>query len=64
MFAWRVTKYDPKNRDSKGIYLTDEWTSYSEIGQTIDNKKITYENYLKTEDAYVSSIILFMECNN
>ncbi len=30
MFAWRVTKYDPKNRDSKEIYLTDEWTSYLE----------------------------------
>lgn len=65
MFAWRISKYNPRNRDSRGAYLiADEWTSYSEIGTTTDEKEFTYEEYKKIEDAYVSSIFLFMECNS
>jgi len=64
MFSWKITKYNPKNRDSSGIYLDkDEWTSYSDIGTTIHNNIFTYQKYLAIEDAYVPSIILFMECN-
>ena len=48
MFSWRITKYNPCNRDINGIYtLPDEWTSYSDIG-TVREGKI--------EDAYVASI--------
>lgn len=65
MLSWRITKYNPKNRNSNGVYLIkDEWTSYSEVGNTIDGKTFTYQEYLEVENSYVSSIIFFMECNN
>lgn len=64
MLFWRITKYNPKNRDATGSYCKNEWTSYSDIGTRIDGKDFTYDQYIKTEDAYVTSIILFMKCNN
>ena len=63
MFYWRITKYNPKNRDSRGVYLVDEWTSYSDIGDTRGGKTLTYEEYETIENAYVAAILLFMECN-
>jgi hypothetical protein len=64
MFFWRVTKYDPKNRDMSGVYLVkDEWTSYSDIGTNIYGKQLTYDEYIEIEDAYVTAIKLFMKCN-
>lgn len=64
MFFCRVTKYDPKNRDSNGIYLRDEWTFYAQIGTVVEGKVFTYAEYLTAENAYVAALILFMECNN
>jgi len=61
MFCWRITKYNPTYRDKKGAYLRDEWTAYSDIGRTYNNKKITFDDYIKVEDAYIASIISFME---
>ena len=64
MFFWRITKYNPKNRDFNGVYLKEEWTCYSEVGDIICGRVFTFEEYLEIENAYVSAIILFMECNN
>ena len=63
MFCWRITKYDPKNRDN-GIYLKDEWTDYSDIGKIFDGKILKEDEYLKTEGAYINAVLLFMECLN
>ena len=64
MFSWRITKYNPCNRDINGIYtLPDEWTSYSDIGTVRDGKVFAYEDYKKIEDAYVASILMIMDCN-
>ena len=64
MFSWRITKYNPQNRDAHGIYLLDEWTAYSEIGKIIQGKKFTYEEYIKIENAYVFAIMVLMQCND
>lgn len=64
MYCWRITKYNPKNRDFNGAYLKKEWISYSEIGKVFENKKFMVEDYLKIENAYIQAIILFMECLN
>ena len=64
MFSWRITKYDPKNRDTRGAYLINEWTAYSDIDKIIDSKSLSYAEYLTAENAYVAALILFMECNN
>ena len=56
MYSWRVTKYDPVNRDADGIYLIpEEWTCFSEVGT-----KVSREEYLKAEQNYVNAIRLFL----
>ena len=60
MFCWRITKYDPKYRDSRGAFLKNDWISFSEVGDIFEGKKLTIEDYLKVENAYVASVILFM----
>lgn len=57
MLSWRITKYDPKNRDERGSYLDDkEWTCFPEVGT-----KVSEEDYLKTESNYINAITTFMD---
>lgn len=60
MNSWRVTKYDPAFRDERGAYLKDEWTSVSDVGTPFDGVTLTFEEYSKTEDAYVSTALSFV----
>ena len=62
MFYWQITKYDPKNRDADGIYLKDEWTDHSDIGQIFEGKQLTFAEYLAIETKYIQAVLLFMEC--
>lgn len=56
MNSWRVTKYNPLNRDADGTYLIpEEWTCFSEVGT-----KISREEYLKAERKYIDAIQLVM----
>lgn len=61
MFCYRITKYNPEYRDSSGAYKKDEWTSYSDIGSTIENEALSAEEYLNIENAYVEAISLIMD---
>jgi len=47
MFFYRVTKYIPKNRDSNGIYLLDEWTFYAQIGTVVSGKIFANDCFFK-----------------
>jgi hypothetical protein len=58
-YQWRVTKYDPSFRDSKGAYTKPEWTDSSCIGS-----EVSLEDYLRVEDAYYHSIRHFMADGN
>lgn len=61
-FQWRVTKYNPDFRDENGYYtLIEEWTCPSEIGETINGNDFTLEEYHQVEEAYVNSVIKFIE---
>lgn len=61
---YRITKYDPKSRTQEGHFLDNsEWTAISDIGKP-EYKSVTYEDYEKTENAYVDSIALILEENN
>jgi hypothetical protein len=64
MFDWRVTKYDPKNRDHNGWYTKDEWTDHSDVGKTFESKKLTFSEYFNVESKYIQAVLLFMECLN
>lgn len=41
MHKYRITKYDPQYRDEQGIYIREDWTSYSDIGKTYNGKLLT-----------------------
>jgi hypothetical protein len=59
--SYRITKYNPDNRDENGQYKVDEWTSMSDIGKEFNGTKFTYQDYISTEDKYIASIQAF--CN-
>ncbi|MGP5431369.1 hypothetical protein ACTXNW_18440 [Enterococcus malodoratus] len=56
MHCYRITKYDPKNRNSKGHYMKDEWTSVCEIGKMYNNEEFTISEYLLVEGNYSNAI--------
>lgn len=59
--AERITKYNPANRDENGAYKLDEWTSISDIGKEFNGTPFDYQDYISTEDKYISAILEF--CN-
>ena len=52
-------KYRPENYVD-GIYITDEWTSISDISHTFGGKKLVLNEYLESETRYVTTIIDIM----
>ena len=64
MFWWQVTKYDPLNRNEKGHYLKDEWTSSSDIGTIYEGKKFDSIEYKRVEDSYAYAVNNFLESTN
>jgi len=52
--AIRVTKYDSQYRNEHGHYDHSDWTSFSDIGKTFDNSRLTIEEYLKIESKYAA----------
>src|SRR4051812_10727744 len=53
MFEYRVTKYDPYNRDLNGRYTGEEWTSWLQIGREFGAEVLTIQDYWRVEDNYV-----------
>jgi len=64
MVGYRVTKYNPENRNSHGHYIVDEWTDYSDIGKKFENKVLLAEDYLVVENLYVLSAFNFFKNQN
>jgi hypothetical protein len=63
MFEYRITKYDPRNRDAEGRYLAEDWTMYSEVGQVIEGRVVTVEEFSRIEAAYIKAAMnLLAEC--
>lgn len=52
----RVTKYNPIYRNEKGWYMKEEWTDFSDIGESFDGKMLTKEGYEEVEQHYISMI--------
>lgn len=59
-YQWRITKYNPIFRNENGHYLQDEWICPSEIGKVLNGDLFTLENYLLIENAYIETIIEFL----
>jgi hypothetical protein len=56
-----ITKYNPIDRNSEGIYLKEEWTSISDIGKFFDGNLFTKEEYLRTERKYIQSVFFIID---
>jgi hypothetical protein len=54
MFEYRITKYNPLFRDSRGAYTKDDWTSVSDFSDDYGTSK--FNDYLKVENAYLYAI--------
>ena len=57
--SWRITKYNPISRNENGAYLKDEWISFSDIGLSFEDEVLTFDEYRKVENAYVSTALKF-----
>jgi hypothetical protein len=60
MFEFRLTKYDPTFRDSRGAYPRDDWASLSDVARSFGGVVLTREEYQRVEDAYVAVILSFL----
>lgn len=63
MHQYRVTKYNPANRDESGAYLVDDWTCASDIGRKFQGEELTTANYLRMEDNYVRAMLRFFDAS-
>jgi len=64
IYHWRITKYDPGNRDKNGFYQKDEWSSINDIGKSFGGEEFTLDEYLFYEKLYIGAIIDIMRENN
>jgi len=64
MYQWRITKYNPKNRDELGNYQKNEWTSIIDVGKKFDGIEFSLGEYLTYESAYIDAITRIMNENN
>src|SRR5262249_56008880 len=44
-FQFRVTKYDPRFRDSRGAYMREDWIAMSDIGKSFEGVTLTASEY-------------------
>jgi hypothetical protein len=64
MKEYRITKYNPIFRNKEGQYLKDEWTDVSDVGKIINGRKVTEDDYLTIEKAYIESVLKMLEISN
>ncbi|MER5624017.1 hypothetical protein ABT061_23575 [Streptosporangium sp. NPDC002544] len=60
-YQFRVTKYDPRLRDDRGVFTGNDWTSIGEIGEVFDGQVLTRERYEQVESAYLKAVELFAQ---
>ena len=52
---YRISKYDPRFQID-GVHSKDEWTSFSDIGCAFNGEILTVEQYIETENSYLSCV--------
>lgn len=62
MYCYRITKYNPNHRDEFGAYMREEWISLSDVGLKFNGKIFELEEYIRTENLYLSAIVRMMNC--
>ena len=57
MYAWRISKYDPKFRNEAGHYLKEEWIGPAEIGKMFADGMLSEHEYCRIESLYVNAVL-------
>ena len=60
MTEYRITKYNPNNRIN-GVYMADEWSSFSDVGKVFGDTILSLDAYFTTEQAYIDCCIELIE---
>jgi hypothetical protein len=63
MKQWRISKYNPGLRDNSGAFQGDDWIMLSDIGNEFNSKQLTIEDYMRTEDEYVTIANALLEAS-
>lgn len=61
MFKYEISKYNPSfyhYEDAIRTYKKEEWTSMYDIDKSFNEKKLTLEDYILTENRYVETLLL------
>jgi hypothetical protein len=58
-YQYRVTKFDPANRDPAGRHTAEDWCMYSQIGKIFRGIVLTEDEYLRVESAYIATALDF-----
>ena len=61
MIEYRVTKYNPALRDTRGAYIADEWTSVADIGREFNGVVLTDSEHRRVEQTYIDSALAFLK---
>ena len=64
MKHYRITKYDPLNRNEQGHYLHDHWTEFGDIGRTLEGELVTIDKYLVVEADYINAVVQILKANH
>lgn len=57
MKQYRVTKYNPADRDVNRAYQKDEWTDFSDIGNSFGGHVLTADEYYEVESHYIQMCV-------
>lgn len=60
MHEYRVTKYDPKLRNSSGAYTVADWISVRDIGKSFGGAVLTDQECRRVENAYIEAALAFL----
>jgi hypothetical protein len=60
-YQYRLTKYDPAQRDDRGAFQGDDWTGISDIGETFSGARLDLATYLDVEARHLSLLAAFIE---
>lgn len=59
MAIHEIVKYNPINY-LNGVYITEEWSSKSDIGKIFNGHKFTINEYMQTEREYIDAVKIIM----
>lgn len=64
MYEYRISKYNPDNRDASGVYLGDDWTDVSSIGESFNGSVLTVPSYVDTENKFLLAVEALWNLNS